>query len=984
MTVPAAATRVHPATAEFEPPTSETELVLLHHHEQPAEGMVAETPAAAVEPPIRLPSAPVPPEPQQLPAIAMIAPMVLGFTLFLVIGSPYLLVFMLFGPVLMLAQSFDRKIGGRRRMRRKRAEFEAELERVETEVVAAHQRLRARARAAHPLARDLLTCELLPNTEGAVVVGTTTVPSELRIEGSGQDDPDCERVRRAAQQFSGAPLAVTAAPIAVTGAESVMYGAAYALIVQRAHHDPGKMINLAGEAFEPLAQQLRSWGVRVNWQRHYRPDASEPILIAASGALPDAVSLMVRADGSAVVQWPDGKRVAARAETIGVLELRQWLQRVVVPAQRQTDQRQAAIPDSCELNPMLCGSGAGSSAAELAAQFAVAASGPLVIDLVRDGPHAVIGGTTGSGKSELLVAWVTALADRYSADSCQFLCLDFKGGATFDAVQQLPHCVGIVTDLDEGEALRVLASLQAELKRREHCLRQLGVRDIAEAQGRLARLVVFVDEYQALVTDHPQLTGVFADIGSRGRSLGIHLVLCTQRPTGVFRESLLANCALRLSLRVEQPIDSRTLLGIENAAELPITPRGRMLYRIGSGSVGTAQVARASSVDIAEVAARENHRRRSECLPEIVRPWQPALGEDVPQRGTTWATADEPEQQLQWQLDLPRPGDHAFIVGAPRSGKSTALASMARAAAAARRPVRWVGHSAENVYELLDQLPTASAAGDLLLIDDLDALEQQLEEPHRTELLDRITRLLRQPGGHSVVFASTRLNGSLQRLGSLMSAVLRLATHSKQEWLLNGGETRHFSGRFMPGRGRWHDLLVQVHSCHSETELQQRAPVLRHSLFEVPESGCIVVARQTDRLSQWFAAAGHDVGGVPKPGAAMPAAPGEQVRVVTGARVLIGDPEQWQGTYGALARESQQRPVLAIGVDPAQWRTFLRDDPLPPPILDPHEYGLWRTPNGKFRRVRLRDGLPWQFCEVDWGETGVTDQSATETNRPSK
>ena len=160
--------------------------------------------------------------------------------------------------------------------------------------------------------------------------------------------------------------------------------------------------------------------------------------------------------------------------------------------------------------------------------------------------------------------------------------------------------------------------------------------------------------------------------------------------------------------------------------------------------------------------------------------------------------------------------------------------------------------------------------------------------------------------------------------------------------------------------------------------------MLRHSSFEVPQSGCVVVARQTDRLSQWFAGAGHDVSGVPKPGAAMPAAPGEQVRVVSGARVLIGDPEQWQGTYGALARESQQRPVLAIGVDPAQWRTLFRDDPLPPPILDPHEYGLWRTPNGKFRRVRLRDGLPWQFCEVDWGETGVIDQLATETGRPKK
>lgn len=955
---------------------------------QPASDLLAETPAAAIEPPIRLPAAPVPPEPQQFPAIAMIAPMVLGLTLFLIIGSPYLLMFMLFGPVLILAQTIDRKVGGRRRMRRKRAEFAVELERAQEVIAAAHERLRQRARAAHPLARDLLNCQLPPDPEEAVVVGTTVVPSELRIEGGSPGDPDCDRLRRSAEQLAGVPLTVTASAIALCGAEAVMFGAAYALILQRAHQDPSQTINLAGEAFAELAQQLRSWGVAVTWQRHYRPEQAAPVLVAASGSaagqVADAVTITVRADGGAVVQWPDGKRVAAAVETVGILELRQWLQRVVVPAQRQAHEKQAAIPDSCELAPMLQGGGDRSSAQELAAEFALAASGPLVIDLVRDGPHAVIGGTTGSGKSELLVAWVTALADRYGADACQFLCLDFKGGATFDVVQQLPHCVGIVTDLDEGEALRVLASLQAELRRREMRLRQLQVRDISDARGALARLVVFVDEYQALVSDYPQLAEVFADIGARGRSLGIHLVLCTQRPTGVFRESLLANCALRLSLRVEQPIDSRTLLGIEDAAELPTLPRGRILYRIGSGSVGTAQVARATAQGIAEITARENQRRRSEQLPAIERPWQPSLAADIPQHGNTWATADEPEQQRQWQLPLPKPGEHSWVVGAPKSGKSTALASMARAARAVGRRVRWLGYRAEIAYELLAQLPASPEAGELLLIDDVDALEQQLEEPHRAEFLDRLTRLIRQSAGYSVVLSSSRLTGSLQRLSSLMSGVLRLPTHAKQEWLLNGGENRHYSERFIPGRGRWHELLVQVHSCDSERELQQRAPVSRHSAFEVPEAGCIVIARNAQLLTQWFTDVGYDVGGVPKPGVAAQAAADGQVRVVTGARVLVGDPEQWQGTYGALARESQQLPVLAIGVDPAQWRTLLRDDPLPPPIHDMHEHALWRTPDGRFRRVQLRDGLPWQFSDAQFSDAQFSDderQDASATRR---
>src|SRR5690606_17563591 len=107
----------------------------------------------------------------------------------------------------------------------------------------------------------------------------------------------------------------------------------------------------------------------------------------------------------------------------------------------------AAIPDSVPLGSLEQTADAG-----LAARFAIGVGGPVAVDLVADGPHAVVGGTTGSGKSELLSSWVVALAGAYSPEQVAFLLVDFKGGAAFAPLRDLPHTVGIVTDLDEAGA----------------------------------------------------------------------------------------------------------------------------------------------------------------------------------------------------------------------------------------------------------------------------------------------------------------------------------------------------------------------------------------------------------------------------------------------------------------------------------------------------------------------------------------------------
>ena len=109
-----------------------------------------------------------------------------------------------------------------------------------------------------------------------------------------------------------------------------------------------------------------------------------------------------------------------------------------------------------------------------AAPLGLAADGVVEIDLVRDGPHALVAGTTGAGKSELLRTLVVSLAPRCSPDHLTFVLVDYKGGATFDACADLPHTVGLVTDLDDRLAERALTSLEAELRRRERILRAVG------------------------------------------------------------------------------------------------------------------------------------------------------------------------------------------------------------------------------------------------------------------------------------------------------------------------------------------------------------------------------------------------------------------------------------------------------------------------------------------------------------------------------
>ncbi|WP_171468240.1 FtsK/SpoIIIE domain-containing protein [Cellulosimicrobium sp. 72-3] len=219
---------------------------------------------------------------------------------------------------------------------------------------------------------------------------------------------------------------------------------------------------------------------------------------------------------------------------------------------------------------------------------------PVAIDLVHDGPHVLVAGTTGAGKSELLQTLVAGLALGRSPDELSFALVDFKGGASFGACGRLPHVVGQVTDLDPGLAGRALAGLRAELHRRERILAAADVASIdALPRGRLARLVVVVDEFRALADDLPDLVPGLLRVAAQGRSLGVHLVLATQRPAGAVSADVRANVTLRLALRVVDVADSRDVVDSPHAARVPASTPGRLVLRRGAEPPVAVQCARA-------------------------------------------------------------------------------------------------------------------------------------------------------------------------------------------------------------------------------------------------------------------------------------------------------------------------------------------------------------------------------------------------------
>jgi S-DNA-T family DNA segregation ATPase FtsK/SpoIIIE len=233
----------------------------------------------------------------------------------------------------------------------------------------------------------------------------------------------------------------------------------------------------------------------------------------------------------------------------------------------------------------------------LRAPIGVGIDGVMTIDLRDDGPHALVAGTTGSGKSELLQTLICSLALSNPPDRICFLLVDYKGGAAFRECADLPHTVGYITDLSPALVARALTSLYAEVSAREELLAEYGAKDLVAMERdhpdqAPPSLLICVDEFAALTAEVPEFVDGMVNIAQRGRSLGMHLILATQRPAGVITANIRANTDLRIALRVASTDDSTDVINRPDAAHISRRTPGRAwIRRTGHGTDDLVQVA---------------------------------------------------------------------------------------------------------------------------------------------------------------------------------------------------------------------------------------------------------------------------------------------------------------------------------------------------------------------------------------------------------
>ena len=435
--------------------------------------------------------------------------------------------------------------------------------------------------------------------------------------------------------------------------------------------------------------------------------------------------------------------------------------------------------------------------------------GEFVLDLRVHGPHALVGGTTGAGKSEFLQAWVLGMAAANSPRRVTFLFVDYKGGAAFADCVRLPHCVGLVTDLSAHLVRRALTSLRAELRYREHLLNEKKAKDLIALESTgdpecPPSLVIVVDEFAALAKEIPEFVDGVVDVAQRGRSLGMHLIMATQRPAGVIKDNLRANTNLRIALRMADEADSSDVIGTPLASSFDSRMPGRGAVRTGPGRIALFQsgyaggrtsdepepsridietmvfgpgiawemppVKKAATAtqgpkDITRVVDTICSASAMVQVPTPRKPWLPDLEQSYDlsemmtltisrarQYGTTdlvLGVADEPENQAQspvyWNPDT---DGNLAVFGASGSGKSATLRSIAVAASSLAKIARidvYGFDAGSSGLAMLDPLPHVGAV--------IDASDQE-----------RVGRLLRRLVGEldtrATKFAAVRA-GSL-------------------------------------------------------------------------------------------------------------------------------------------------------------------------------------------------------------------------------
>ena len=208
------------------------------------------------------------------------------------------------------------------------------------------------------------------------------------------------------------------------------------------------------------------------------------------------------------------------------------------------------------------------------------------------GPHGLIAGTTGSGKSELVQSYILSLAVNFHPYEVGFLLIDYKGGGMAGLFKNLPHLLGTITNLDGTESMRAMASIKSELARRQQIFNEYGVNHInqysklfkdGKAQEPIPHLFLISDEFAELKKEQPDFMSELVSAARIGRSLGIHLILATQKPSGVVDDQIWSNSKFKIALKVQNESDSNEVLKTPDAAR--ITQVGRAYLQVGNNEI---------------------------------------------------------------------------------------------------------------------------------------------------------------------------------------------------------------------------------------------------------------------------------------------------------------------------------------------------------------------------------------------------------------
>lgn len=399
----------------------------------------------------------------------------------------------------------------------------------------------------------------------------------------------------------------------------------------------------------------------------------------------------------------------------------------------------------------------------MAAPIGVTTSDTVYLDLhdKAHGPHGLVAGTTGSGKSELLQTYILSMALLFSPEDVGFVIIDFKGGGMASQFRDynekhyrnLPHILGTITNIDGREIDRSLKSIKAELHKRERLFKEAGVNHIdnyikdykaGKLETPLPHLIVIVDEFAELKADYPDFMAELISAARTGRSLGVHLILATQKPAGQVSEQIWSNSRFKLCLKVQGPEDSNDMIKSPLAAE--IKEAGRAYFQVGNNEIfelfqsaytggpekinesstknveifelsdsgkrqklRTKKATTESAKDGAEKVTQlssivnyiDNYCKKNNIaeIPDICLPSLPKVI-DFPEEGTysdqgvAIGVYDDPDNQYQGKTFLSI-NQNTFVIGSSQTGKTNLLQVMLRSLSTCSSPM-------ENVFYIID------------------------------------------------------------------------------------------------------------------------------------------------------------------------------------------------------------------------------------------------------------------------------------------